>query len=76
MQFCKNRSSFNKEGIFFGNIATNVSDDNKIQFPLSKTGNLCFTDFRLFFFIIELFIVGKICYILGQVLRLLHGMQS
>ena len=26
------------------------SDDNKVQFPLSKTGNLCFNDFRLFFY--------------------------
>ena len=76
MQFCKNHSSFNQEGIFLGNIATNVSDDNKIQFPLSKTGNLRFTDFGLFFFNNELFIVAKICYILGQVLRPLRGMKS
>ena len=54
-------------------------DDNEIQFPLSKTGNLRFTDFSLYSFLItELFIVAKICYILGQVLilRPLRGMKS
>ena len=52
----------NQERIFFcKHIATNESDGNKIQLPQSKTGNLCFTDFRLFLLIIELFIVGKIC---------------
>ena len=55
-----------------------MSDDNKIQFPVSKTGNLRFTDFRVFFFflITELFIVAKICYILGQVLILRLNFES
>ena len=42
MEFCKRHSS---REFSFANIATNVSDNNKIQFSLSKTGNLCFTDF-------------------------------